>query len=154
MSTTKRKISDLGSPDIERHHSVRLEIADLSGAARARVQDSSILDGILLKGWISVADYDTLSKLQSDIIDAGLIGLRAQDYQPRSPSANHNISHEQAIKRLSVNEAILWMDKKVGKPTRRLVVDTLMDIAKPSEAQAHMLTAGAICLRQFWDHVI
>ncbi len=147
---TKQK-SDLGSEDLSRHRTVRVEAADLTGTPRARVVDECTADYILLKGWISIPEYDTLIKLRGDIHQAGLSGVRASDYQPRVASGNNqNISTEQAVKRMVVNDAILWMDRRVGTTIRKLVIDIGMDVWDVDPRQMPDLKKGIASLSSFY----
>lgn len=128
-SPSKKTPSDLGSERLGNHKNIKIEIADLSNTSRARVVDESTADWLLLRGHLSVPEYDLVTRLKSDIHLAGLSGIRASDYQPRVTSGNNqNISSEQAVKRLILNDIIKHLDRKIGAHPRRILIDMCLDI--------------------------
>mgnify|MGYP001617913106 FL=1 len=144
--------SDLGNETLSKHRLIRQEAADLAGTPRSRVVDESTADWLLLNGHLSIAQYDTISKLKSDLFNAGLAGLRASDYQPRVASGNNqNISTDQALKRLALNDAIKYLDKQVGRGCRKVELDMALDIWDINLDQLLELHRGVAGLSKFYD---
>ena len=101
---------DPGTPELHSRKHVQL-VAAPSGTHQ-RVMDETMIDSMLLNEAITVSDHNVLERCQADIHRASLIGLRSPSMEPRSPNALHDISDTAANRRVRVNKAIMWMDRR------------------------------------------
>lgn len=126
----KRKAIDTGTQELAQHHTLVPELTDSrSGYAfRVRVKDQTTLDDMLMQEAIDADSYFLLDKFANDLYRAGLVGIRASDYEPKSRrTGDGDLATAEALKKLIVAQAITYLDKRVGKSVRMLVVKICLD---------------------------
>jgi hypothetical protein len=127
---TKRKAIDTGTAELSQHHKLVPELTDAhSGYAfRVRVRDQTLLDQMLMDEVIDADSYFLLDKFANDLYKAGLVGIKASDYEPKSRrTGDGDLATSEALKKLIVSQAISYLDKKVGKNIRFLTVKVCLD---------------------------
>ena len=86
-SSNKDNKKDYGAELLGKHHSLKAEFIGSSNEVRFRVVDQSTLDKLLMNDSISLDQYKCLDNLYSDFHRAGLIGIKASNYNPRINSS-------------------------------------------------------------------
>lgn len=132
--TAPREVTDTGTPEIARRHTVRLELTGRGHAVRARVTDSSEIDRLYALSLITQDQHSAGETLARHLHRAHMLGLSVSRLSRTTAAPDISASQSDAL--AAVGDAIAWLDHHAGQAARQAVVSLLIDDARPVGAPA------------------
>jgi len=128
-----REPVDTGTPELSKHYIVKpVLISQVTGrATHIKVQDQTEIDRLLLNDWITPDQYSAAETMANDIHIAGLTGIKASNYGKVIGHGNRSdITNREALRRLKIQKAVRYLDKRVGVAVRTMLVGVCRDELK------------------------
>lgn len=151
MEEKIKKPIDPGTRERAKHNRLRPEFTGRGYEFRVRVSDQTAADRLLMNEDITATQFSVLDKFSEDLYRAGWINLRAQSYEPTtSQGSGENLSENEAVKKLTVAQAIKRLDNKVGPQIRGILLRVAMDELDPKGDQIRLLHVGIEILEDFY----
>jgi hypothetical protein len=126
-SSNKDNKKDYGAELLGKHHSLKAEFIGSSNEVRFRVVDQSTLDKLLMNDSISLDQYKCLDNLYSDFHKAGLIGVKASNYNPRINSSYEARGEAEVILRRKVSNCLSAIKSSGGIRSYDILIKLLHD---------------------------
>ncbi len=138
--------TDLGTPDLARRRTLRLELTGRGHAVRARVTDTCELDRLRSLERITSDQHSAGDTLTRQLHRAGMLGMATSRFTRASRGSD--ISNSTSDSLALVGDAIAWMDHIAGPSARSALLDVLLLDARTHDLEMIRSALDALLDRQ------
>jgi hypothetical protein len=108
-------------------NTLKAEFIGNSNKVRVRVVDQTCLDRLLMHDSISLQQYKTIDLLFSEFNKAGMIGVKATNYNPRITATYDKNGDRQAILRSKVMGCLSYIKRTGNKTAYEILIKIMHD---------------------------